>query len=99
MEICMNKKELEETAMRDSLDYVDSIPDGGTDKHPWNDHDVEKAYYDGMLAGAKWMAGQGESFVSKVMVNSMNDSHVDGYYLDEKIPEGTDVIVQIRRKI
>lgn len=45
---------LEEAAMRDSLDYVDSIPDGGTDKHPWNDHDVEKAYYDGMLSGAEW---------------------------------------------
>ena len=49
---------LEEAAMRDSLDYVDSIPDGGTDKHPWNDHDVEKAYYDGMLTGAKWQAEQ-----------------------------------------
>lgn len=54
---------MEEAAMRDSLDYVDSIPDGGTDKHPWNDHDVEKAYYDGMLAGAEWQREQDQQLI------------------------------------
>ena len=33
---------------------MDSIPDGGTDKHPWNDEDVETAYQNGFKAGAEW---------------------------------------------
>ena len=45
---------LDEAATFSSIDYVDSIPDGGTDKHPWNDEDVETAYQNGFKAGAEW---------------------------------------------
>ena len=91
---------LDEAAMRDSLDYVDDIPDGGTDKHPWNDHDIEKAYYDGMLAGAEWMAGQGVTIEAK-FIKSRLRGHISlpVFFKDgEQFNNGEDVIIQVRKK-
>lgn len=45
---------LDEAALFGGLNYVDTIPDGGTKAHPWNDEDIEKAYQEGMKAGAEW---------------------------------------------
>ena len=48
-------KDLEEHASRAGFDYVDNI----VQEHPghrFNDHDVEFAYRDGIIAGAKWQA-------------------------------------------
>ena len=50
-------KDLEEYASRAGFDYVDNI----VQEHPghrFNDHDVEYAYRDGIIAGAKWHAEQ-----------------------------------------
>jgi hypothetical protein len=47
--------DLEEYASRTGFDYVDNI----VQEHPghrFNDHDVEYAYRDGIIAGAKWQA-------------------------------------------
>ena len=49
--------DLEEYASRAGFDYVDNI----VQEHPghrFNDHDVEYAYRDGIIAGAKWQAEQ-----------------------------------------
>ena len=49
--------DLEEYASRAGFDYVDNI----VQEHPghrFNDHDVEFAYRDGIIAGAKWQAKQ-----------------------------------------
>lgn len=46
-------KDLEEYASSAGFDYVDNI----VQEHPghrFNDHDVEYAYRDGIIAGAKW---------------------------------------------
>lgn len=49
--------DLEEYASRAGFDYVDNI----VQEHPghrFNDHDVEYAYRDGIIAGAKWKKGK-----------------------------------------
>ena len=50
-------KDLQEYASRAGFDYVDNI----VQEHPghrFNDHDVEFAYRDGIIAGAKWQKEQ-----------------------------------------
>ena len=50
-------KSLEEYASRAGFDYVDGIVQEEPD-HRWNDHDVEFAYRDGIIAGAEWQKRQ-----------------------------------------
>ena len=50
-------KRLEEYASRAGFDYVDGIVQEEPG-HRWNDHDVEFAYRDGIIAGAEWQASQ-----------------------------------------
>lgn len=50
-------KSLEEYASRAGFDYVDGIVQEEPG-HRWNDHDVEFAYRDGIIAGAEWQASQ-----------------------------------------
>lgn len=50
-------KDLEEYASRAGFDYVDNIVQENPG-HRFNDHDVEFAYRDGFIAGAKWQAEQ-----------------------------------------
>ena len=52
-------EDLEKYASRAGFDYVDNI----VQEHPghrWNDHDVEFAFRDGIIAGAYWQADQFE---------------------------------------
>lgn len=46
-------EELEKYASRAGFDYVDDI-EYKYPGHRWNDHDVEFAYRDGIIAGAEW---------------------------------------------
>lgn len=48
-------KDLEEYASRAGFDYADNIVQENPG-HRFNDHDVEYAYRDGIIAGAKWQA-------------------------------------------
>lgn len=48
-------KSLEGYASRAGFDYVDGIVQEEPG-HRWNDHDVEFAYRDGIIAGAEWGA-------------------------------------------
>ena len=50
-------KGLDEYASRAGFDYVDGIVQEEPG-HRWNDHDVEFAYRDGIIAGAEWQASQ-----------------------------------------
>lgn len=53
----MSPNSLQEYASRAGFDYVDNI----VQEHPghrFNDHDVEFAYRDGIIAGAKWDRSQ-----------------------------------------
>lgn len=45
--------DLEKYASRAGFDYVDDI-ENKYPGHRWNDHDVEFAYRDGIIAGAEW---------------------------------------------
>lgn len=49
--------DLEEYASRVGFDYADNIVQESPG-HRWNDHDVEYAYRDGIIAGAKWQKEQ-----------------------------------------
>lgn len=54
--------DLEEYASRTGFDYVDNI----VQEHPghrFNDHDVEYAYRDGIIAGAKWQEEQDQETI------------------------------------
>ena len=51
-------EELTEYASRAGFDYVDDIVLQAEPNHRWNDHDVEFAYRDGIIAGAKWQKEQ-----------------------------------------
>ena len=81
---------------RAAIDHVDSIPDGGTAKHPWNDEDIEYAF----KAGAKWMAEQGMTKEAIIgMATKDIEINVSGRVLDElELGPGDKVIVQIRKK-
>ena len=48
---------LEKYASRAGFDYVDDI-ELKYPGHRWNDHDVEYAYRDGIIAGAEWQKSQ-----------------------------------------
>ena len=50
-------EDLEKYASRAGFDYVDDI-DSKYPGHRWNDHDVEFAYRDGIIAGAEWQKEQ-----------------------------------------
>ena len=90
---------LDEAATFSSIDYVDSIPDGGTDKHPWNDEDVETAYQNGFKAGAKWMAEQGTTIEAEIDETSLKNPFIpDIYLIGQPFNLGDKVIVQIRKK-
>ena len=95
---------IDEAARFGGLNYIDTIPEGGTAMHPWNDTDVERAYEEGMKAGAKWMAEQGvsedaviEGFGDVAIVNYSYDVNLSELLAD-KFADGDKVIVQIRKK-
>lgn len=50
-------EDLEKYASRAGFDYVDDI-ESKYPNHRWNDHDVEFAYRDGIIAGAEWRREQ-----------------------------------------
>ena len=50
-------EDLEKYASRAGFDYVDDI-ESKYPGHIWNDHDVEFAYRDGIIAGAEWQKEQ-----------------------------------------
>lgn len=50
-------EDLEKYASRAGFDYVDDI-EQKYPGHRWNDHDVEYAYRDGIIAGAEWQKSQ-----------------------------------------
>ena len=53
-----SSEELDNVAILKAIDYTDGIEDGGTEKHPWNDEDVETGYINGFKAGAEWQREQ-----------------------------------------
>ena len=50
-------EDLKKYASRAGFDYVDDI-ESKYPGHIWNDHDVEFAYRDGIIAGAEWQKEQ-----------------------------------------
>ena len=63
-EIFTTTNGLEEYASRAGFDYVDDIK---VDEpgHRWNDHDVEYAYRDGIIAGANWQKERDEQSIDE----------------------------------
>lgn len=64
-------EDLEKYASRAGFDYVDDI-ESKYPNHRWNDHDVEFAYRDGIIAGAEWQKEQMlKAAVEGVMIDSL----------------------------
>lgn len=56
---CSIPNDLEKYASRSGFDYVDNIVQENPG-HRWNDHDVEFAHRDGIIAGAEWQREKSE---------------------------------------
>ena len=92
-------EDLEKYASRAGFDYVDDI-EYKYPNHRWNDHDVEFAYRDGIIAGAEWALGQGETVEGVMKAGSFGNVYLDlpDLYNYDFSPNDK-VIVQIRKKI
>lgn len=59
--------DIQSVASFKAFNYVDGIEDGGTPKHPWNDHDVESGYEKGFLDGVKYRSMVGITVPGKLL--------------------------------
>lgn len=68
-------------AEQQAFDYVDSIPDGGTDMHPWNDEDIERAYQTGYEQAEKDLALTWQD-IRKItqLYNDIADEFLERYF-------------------
>ena len=79
-------EDLEKYASRAGFDYVDDI-DSKYPGHRWNDHDVEFAYRDGIIAGAEWQKEQ--MLKGAVEGEVIEDLHGQRYVKSEAV-DGTE---------
>ena len=79
---CSIPNDLEKYASRSGFDYVDNIVQENPG-HRWNDHDVEFAHRDGIIAGAEWQREKSEkpiNVLSDDLEKAAREYAMDDFY-------------------